>query len=389
MPAFNTPTAVHDGAVLAIFALGTPADADSKSYVTVGANDESVAVWTAEGGGLHDLGRFSLLEERRMYGRESRFVAACMTRSKRHVVTVTGDGIVSVRDVLSGAETARCLISDARDNVGGVAASHDDRQLFVAVGSVVHVLQLNEEATRLGLGSFVFGGHGTSGTRDSNVRCLAGSPCPPPAALLCTGHADGSIGFFAETCSSVSLPSVAPTRQATVSDPASGPEGTRACCLTLSPDGSLAAVGTSDGRALLFDVLEGRLILAYYITQSSEPVTAIEFNPMEYTMTCVSGPFIVVCDLESRRCVACDLWTGGDSVSAVAYSVDGKMLLVGTSRGKLAVASAEPTPSGMGEAAGERAKVRVVADPHDQPGAGSAAEWDACANDWDAGDWEA
>jgi len=70
--------------------------------------------------------------------------------------------------------------------------------------------------------------------------------------------------------------------------------------VTVSPDGSLCASGGKDGKAMLWDLNEGKHL---YTLDGNDVINALCFSPNRYWLCAAVGPSIKIWDLEDKRIV--------------------------------------------------------------------------------------
>ena len=105
--------------------------------------------------------------------------------------------------------------------------------------------------------------------------------------------------------------------------------------VTLSPDGSLCASGGKDGKAMLWDLNDGKHL---YTLENTEMTNALVFSPNRYWLCAATGPSIKVWDLESKNMVE-DLRpevpgtarAEPPQCTSLAWSADGQTLFAGYS----------------------------------------------------------
>jgi guanine nucleotide-binding protein subunit beta-2-like 1 protein len=104
--------------------------------------------------------------------------------------------------------------------------------------------------------------------------------------------------------------------------------------VTVSPDGSLCASGGKDGKAMLWDLNEGKHL---YTLDSSDIINTLTFSPNRYWLCAATGPTIKIWDLESKSVVD-ELKPEVISLSgkarpadciSLAWSADGQTLFAG------------------------------------------------------------
>merc|ERR1712176_1308916 len=114
--------------------------------------------------------------------------------------------------------------------------------------------------------------------------------------------------------------------------------------VTLSPDGSLCASGGKDGRAMLWDLNDGKHL---YTLDNNDIINSLCFSPNRYWLCAATGPVIKIWDLESKNMVE-ELKPEVPSSStnkapvqpqclSMAWSADGQTLFAGYSDNKIRV----------------------------------------------------
>lgn len=83
--------------------------------------------------------------------------------------------------------------------------------------------------------------------------------------------------------------------------------------VTVSPDGSLCASGGKDGKAMLWDLNEGKHL---YTLDGGNTINSLCFSPNRYWLCAATGPSIKIWDLESKSVV--------DELKPEVISVNGK-----------------------------------------------------------------
>ena len=99
-------------------------------------------------------------------------------------------------------------------------------------------------------------------------------------------------------------------------------------CLTVSPDGSLCASGGKDGKAMLWDLNEGKHL---YTMEAGDVIHSLVFSPNRYWLCAASGPAVKIWDLESKSLVD-EIKPDSSSPPkciAIAWSSDGQTLFAG------------------------------------------------------------
>ena len=103
--------------------------------------------------------------------------------------------------------------------------------------------------------------------------------------------------------------------------------------VTVSPEGSLCASGGKDGKAMLWDLNEGKHL---YTLEAGDIIESLTFSPNRYWLCAAAGPIIKIWDLESKNVVdelRADpigaLGLTSPSVLSLAWSPDGQTLFAG------------------------------------------------------------
>jgi guanine nucleotide-binding protein subunit beta-2-like 1 protein len=100
--------------------------------------------------------------------------------------------------------------------------------------------------------------------------------------------------------------------------------------VTVSPDGSLCASGGKDGKAMLWDLNEGKHL---YTLDAGDIIEALTFSPNRYWLCAAAGSTIKVWDLETKNTV-CEVSASKPNgqpanVISLAWSHDGQTLFAG------------------------------------------------------------
>eukprot|EP00040_Diaphanoeca_grandis_P002000 m.20270 g.20270 ORF g.20270 m.20270 type:complete len:309 (+) comp12846_c0_seq1:42-968(+) len=100
--------------------------------------------------------------------------------------------------------------------------------------------------------------------------------------------------------------------------------------VTVSPDGSLCASGGKDGKAMLWDLIEGKHL---YTLEGGDIIEALTFSPNRYWLCAAAGNTIKIWDLESKNLVdelRAEVSKGSTpNVLSLAWSHDGQTLFAG------------------------------------------------------------
>jgi guanine nucleotide-binding protein subunit beta-2-like 1 protein len=100
--------------------------------------------------------------------------------------------------------------------------------------------------------------------------------------------------------------------------------------VTVSPDGSLCASGGKDGKAMLWDLNEGKHL---YTLEGGDIIESLCFSPNRYWLCAAAGPTIKIWDLESKNIVdelRAEASNGkAPNVLSLAWSPDGQTIFAG------------------------------------------------------------
>jgi len=102
--------------------------------------------------------------------------------------------------------------------------------------------------------------------------------------------------------------------------------------VTVSPDGSLCASGGKDGKAMLWDLNEGKWL---YTLEAGDIIESLAFSPNRYWLCAAAGSCIKIWDLETKHVVdelrAEPIGNKGalPVVTSLAWSADGQTLFAG------------------------------------------------------------
>jgi len=109
--------------------------------------------------------------------------------------------------------------------------------------------------------------------------------------------------------------------------------------VTVSPDGSLAASGASDGKAILWDLGDSASNPLHTLDGGEHGITKIIFSPNRYWLCAACGPSVKIWDLEEKQLVEelkVQVADEGDGTStalpnciSLAWSQDGMTLFAG------------------------------------------------------------
>jgi len=104
--------------------------------------------------------------------------------------------------------------------------------------------------------------------------------------------------------------------------------------VTVSPDGSLCASGGKDGKAMLWDLNEGKHL---YTLDGGNIINSLCFSPNRYWLCAATGGSIKIWDLESKSVVdelkpeviSISAKAKGPDCTCLAWSADGQTLFAG------------------------------------------------------------
>jgi len=103
--------------------------------------------------------------------------------------------------------------------------------------------------------------------------------------------------------------------------------------VTVSPDGSLCASGGKDGKAMLWDLNDGKHL---YTLEAGDNIESLVFSPNRYWLCAAAGSTIKIWDLETKNVVDSLIADpiGGDKgqrpqVISLAWTADGQTLFAG------------------------------------------------------------
>jgi len=94
--------------------------------------------------------------------------------------------------------------------------------------------------------------------------------------------------------------------------------------VTVSPDGSLCASGGRDGKAMLWDLNDGKHL---YTLESGDIINSLCFSPNRYWLCAASGSSIKIWDLETKT--VADEVKSEKQCTSLAWSADGQTLFAG------------------------------------------------------------
>lgn len=102
--------------------------------------------------------------------------------------------------------------------------------------------------------------------------------------------------------------------------------------VTVSPDGSLCASGGKDGKAMLWDLADGKHL---YTLDAGDIIESLTFSPNRYWLCAAAGSSIKIWDLETKQVVdelkaeALSNKSTTPNVTCLAWSADGQTLFAG------------------------------------------------------------
>lgn len=113
--------------------------------------------------------------------------------------------------------------------------------------------------------------------------------------------------------------------------------------VTVSPDGSLCASGGKDGVAMLWDLVEGKLL---YTLPADSEIHSLTFSPNRYWLCAATQNGVKIWDLESKEVVVelkedFGIEAGSKALvpfcTSIAWSADGATLITGWTDSKVRV----------------------------------------------------
>lgn len=286
----------------------TSEDAD---MVLTASRDKSIIIWRL----VRDGENYGVME-RSLRG-HSHFVSdVTISVDGQFALSSSWDGTLRLWELASG-DTMRRFIGHEKD-VLSVAFSADNRQILSAardrslrlwntIGECKHVIEK---------------------AHDDWVSCVRFSPTDSASIAVSAGW-DKLVKVWNLTESG---------QEKTLA----GHEG----CLntvTVSPDGSLCASGGKDGTAMLWDLVEGKLL---YKLKADCEINALVFSPNRYWLCAATQDGVKIWDLETKEVVSDlkdDFGIAANSKALVpfctslAWSADGTTLFSGWTDKKIRV----------------------------------------------------
>ena len=106
--------------------------------------------------------------------------------------------------------------------------------------------------------------------------------------------------------------------------------------VTISPDGSLCATGSRDGKVILSDLREKHVVHEY---KAEAAVNQLLFSPRHYWLAAATDDSILIWDLEKKVLLAKETLeeakNGLPTVMSLCWSPDGTKLFAGLMDGRI------------------------------------------------------
>jgi guanine nucleotide-binding protein subunit beta-2-like 1 protein len=260
----------HGGWVTAISTTGEQAD-----MIITASRDKSLLVWKLERkDGLDNYG----VPTKRLTGHSHFVQDVAISVDGMFALSGSWDGTLRLWDLNSG-QTTRRFIGHTRD-VLSVAFSADNRQ--IVSGSRDKKINLWNTLGQLKF-SIVEDGH------KEWVSCVRFSPNLQTPLIVSAGW-DKLVKVWNLTHCKLRTNLVGHTGYVNT--------------VTVSPDGSLCASGGKDGKAMLWDLNEGRHLSTL---EAGDIIHALVFSPVRYWLCAATASAIKIWDLESKEPVVDEL----------------------------------------------------------------------------------
>jgi len=260
----------HGGWVTAIATTGEQAD-----MIISASRDKSIIVWTLERkDGLENYG----VAKKRLTGHSHFVQDVAISVDGMFALSGSWDGTLRLWDLNTGFTTRR-FIGHTRD-VLSVAFSADNRQ--IVSGSRDKKINLWNTLGQLKF-SIQEEGH------KEWVSCVRFSPNLQTPLIVSAGW-DKLVKVWNLTHCKLRTNLIGHTGYVNT--------------VTVSPDGSLCASGGKDGKAMLWDLNEGRHLSTL---ESGDIIHALVFSPVRYWLCAATASAIKIWDLESKEPVVEEL----------------------------------------------------------------------------------
>jgi len=260
----------HGGWVTAISTTGEQAD-----MIITASRDKSLIVWKLERkDGIDNYG----IPTKRLTGHSHFVQDVAISVDGMFALSGSWDGTLRLWDLNSG-QTTRRFIGHTRD-VLSVAFSADNRQ--IVSGSRDKKINLWNTLGQLKF-SIVEDGH------KEWVSCVRFSPNLQTPLIVSAGW-DKLVKVWNLTHCKLRTNLVGHTGYVNT--------------VTVSPDGSLCASGGKDGKAMLWDLNEGRHLSTL---EAGDIIHALVFSPVRYWLCAATASAIKIWDLESKEPVVDEL----------------------------------------------------------------------------------
>jgi len=313
----------HNGWVTAIATVSNPNLNEQNDMIISASRDKTLIVWR-------------LTREQESYGYtqksltgHSHFVQDVVISSDaQFALSGSWDGTLRLWNLASG-KTTRRFIGHKKD-VLSVAFSSDNRQ--IVSGSRDKTIKL---WNTIGECKYTIAADGDG--HSEWVSCVRFSPSTDtPTPVMVSSGWDKVVKVWAlSNCS--------------LKETLAGHTG-YLNTVTVSPDGSLCASGGKDGKAMLWDLNEGRPL---YSLETGDIIHQLCFSPNRYWLCAATEDCIKIWDLETKLVEAelrPDFSAQGCKALKIAcislaWSADGNTLFSGYTDGLIRVWSVEPNPT--------------------------------------------
>lgn len=284
-----------------ITSLACPQESDSYIKVVSTSRDGTAISWKANSD-RHSVENEYAIPEHRLEGHTDFVSCISLAHSTDYALTSSWDRSIRMWDLRTG-QCQRKFLKHTKD-VLAVAFSPDDR-LIVSAGrdNVIRVWNVAGECMH----EFLRDGH------DDWVSSLCFSPTLSHPVVV-SGSWDNSVKVWNVNegkCERVL-----------------GKHESYVTTVAVSPDGSICASGSKDGKTFLWDMNTGASL---FMIDTESPINQVAFSPNRFWMCVATEKNLSVYDLEECKCIAV-LTPDGDKPSectTIAWSADGSTLYSG------------------------------------------------------------
>jgi guanine nucleotide-binding protein subunit beta-2-like 1 protein len=264
----------HGGWVTAIATTQVPGAPDR---VISASRDKSIILWHINSDGY----RYGV-PLRRLTGHSHFVQDVALSSDGQFALSGSWDGTLRLWDLSNGSTTRR-FVGHTKD-VLSVAFSADNRQ--IVSGSRDKTINL---WNTLGHRKFTFKEDG----HEEWVSCVRFSPNFVDVPLLVSAGWDKVVKVWDLTSCKLRVDLVSEEGHTDYIN-----------TVTVSPDGSLCASGGKDGKAMLWDLNEGRHLSTLV---ADDIINSLVFSPVRYWLCAATASSIRIWDLESREALGEDL----------------------------------------------------------------------------------